>query len=79
MGKTMASILPYIQIALSIVLVFLILLQRSEAGLGAAFGGDGLSAGRYSRRGLEKTIFNATIFVAVLFAASAFLGLFVGQ
>ena len=73
-----ASILPYAQVVLSIVLVALILLQRSEAGLGGAFGGnDGFSSGFHTRRGLEKTLFTGTIVVAILFVASAFLSLFV--
>jgi protein translocase SecG subunit len=72
-----ASILPYIQIALSIVLVVLVLLQRSEAGLGGAFGGgDGFSSGFHTRRGLEKTLFIATIVVSCLFVATAFISLF---
>lgn len=72
-----ASILPYIQIALSIVLVALVLLQRSEAGLGGAFGGgDGFSSGFHTRRGLEKTLFIGTIVVAGLFVVASFLSLF---
>ncbi len=68
----MAHIIPYIQIILSILLVGGILLQRSEAGLGSAFGADGMSVGKYTRRGFEKTLFRATILVAILFAVSAF-------
>ncbi len=72
-----ASILPYIQIVLSIVLVALVVVQRSEAGLGSAFGGDGFSSGHHARRGLEKVLFNSTIVIAGLFIASAFFSLFV--
>lgn len=73
-----ASILPYAQVALSIVLVVLILLQRSEAGLGGAFGGnDGFGTTVHTRRGLEKILFRGTVVVAVLFVVSAFLSLFV--
>lgn len=68
----MAAILPYIQIILSILLIGGILLQRSEASLGSAFGSDSALGGRFTRRGLEKTLFNATIVVALLFALSAF-------
>lgn len=72
-----ASILPYIQIALSIVLVALVLLQRSEAGLGGAFGGgDGFSSGFHTRRGMEKTLFTGTIVVGGLFVIASFLSLF---
>jgi protein translocase SecG subunit len=67
----MAQILPYIQIVLSLLLIAGILLQRSEAGLGSAFGADGGMVGRYTRRGLERTLFIGTILIAVLFALSA--------
>ncbi len=73
-----ASTLPYIQIGLSIVLVALVLLQRSEAGLGGAFGGgDGFSSGFHTKRGFEKTLFTTTIVIALLFVVTAFLSLFV--
>ena len=71
----MAQILPYIQILLSLLLIAGVLLQRSEASLGSAFGGDGAMGGRFMRRGLEKILFNATLVVAVLFALSAFASL----
>ena len=73
----MAHILPYIQIVLSILLVVGVLLQRSEAGLGSAFGADGMNMARYTRRGFERTLFIGTIVIAILFAASAFVSLFV--
>jgi protein translocase SecG subunit len=72
----MAKILPYIQIILSLLLIGGILLQRSEAGLGSAFGADGMTMGKYTRRGFEKTLFRATILIAVLFGVSAFASLF---
>ncbi len=75
----MAEILPYIQIILSLLLIAGVLLQRSEASLGSAFGGDGTIGGRFTRRGLEKTIFNATLVIAILFALSAFAGLLIGR
>jgi protein translocase SecG subunit len=74
----MAQILPYIQIILSLLLIAGVLLQRSEAGLGSAFGADSMST-RYTRRGFEKTLFYGTIVVAILFAASAFLNFLVGR
>jgi protein translocase SecG subunit len=71
----MAQILPYAQVILSLLLIAGVLLQRSEAGLSAAFGGDGMSSTRYTRRGFEKFLFNATIVICILFAASAFASL----
>jgi protein translocase SecG subunit len=72
----MSNILSYIQIALSLLLIAGVLLQRSEAGLGSAFGADGMNMPRYARRGFEKTLFIGTIGIAVLFAATAFATLF---
>lgn len=68
-----SGILPYIQLVLSVLLIGSILMQRSEAGLGGAFGGDAFSSTHYTRRGFERTLFIATIVIAVLFALTAFL------
>jgi protein translocase SecG subunit len=74
----MQQILPYIQIILSLLLIAGILIQRSEAGLGAGFGGEGGTGGHFARRGFERTIFIGTIVVAILFAVTAFLSLLLG-
>lgn len=68
--------LPYIQAILSILLVIGILLQRSEASLGGAFGADGGSNTRYTRRGFESFLFKATIVIAILFTVASFASLF---
>lgn len=67
----MVALLPYIQIVLSLLLIGAVLLQRSEAGLGSAFGESGFGGTAYARRGAEKTLFIATIVIAVLFAVTA--------
>jgi len=69
--------LPYIQITLSILLVAVILLQQTGAGLGGAFGGSDSSSGFHTRRGVEKVLFNSTIIIAILFAVTAFLALII--
>lgn len=70
---SIAGMIPYIQIVLSVLLVGGILLQQSEAGLGGAFGGgDSFSSGYHTKRGFEKTLFIATIVIAVVFAATSF-------
>ena len=69
----MTTFLPYIQVALSIVMVALILMQQSEAGLGAVFGGSDSGGINRTRRGVEKVIFQVCIVVSVLFVASVFL------
>lgn len=72
----MKSLLPYIQIILSVVLVAIILLQRTGAQVGGAFGGnDNFSSAFHTRRGMEKILFIITIIVAILFAVSALLNL----
>jgi len=69
------TILPIIQVVLGILLITGILIQQSEAGLGAAFGGSGDAGFKHTRRGSEKFIFIGTIVIAILFALSGFLAL----
>jgi protein translocase SecG subunit len=64
------TILPGIQVILSILLVGAVLLQQRGAGLGGAFG-DQSQASFYKRRGAELYLFQATIALAVLFVISA--------
>lgn len=72
--KILVGILPYIQIGLSALLIALVLLQKTGAGVGGAFGGgDSFSSGFHTRRGFEKTIFRLTIIVGILFVVSAFM------
>jgi len=67
----LVTVLPWLQIILSIILVAAILLQQTGAGVGGAFGGGDDSI-RYTRRGMEKVLFYTSIIVAILFALSAF-------
>ncbi|MGB5933174.1 MAG: preprotein translocase subunit SecG [Anaerolineae bacterium] len=54
-----------VQIIVSLALIVAILLQAKGAGLGGIFGGEG---GIYkSRRGVERTLFNITIGLVVIF------------
>jgi protein translocase SecG subunit len=72
----MKSLLPYIQIILSVVLVGVIMLQNTGAQLGGAFGGgDNFSSAYHTRRGFEKGLFIASIIIAILFAVSALLNI----
>lgn len=55
-------------IILSVLIIALILLQRTNASMGSAFGGsDATGSVSYTRRGLEKVIFVATIVLGVAF------------
>lgn len=70
------TFLPYIQIILAVLLVAAILMQRSEASTGGIFGGnDNWNAAYHTRRGFEKTLFNITIILGVLFTVASVLAL----
>lgn len=69
--------LPYVQIGLSVLLIGAILLQQTGASLGGAFGADNFSSGFHTRRGLEKTLFQASIVLSILFALSALVNLLI--
>jgi protein translocase SecG subunit len=71
--ETVLSVLPYIQIILSILLVAAILLQQRGSSLGGAFGGDNFSSAFNKRRGAEEFLFRFSIVVSILFVFSAFL------
>ena len=61
----MAVAIQIIQIIIAITLIILVLLQVKGGGLGSIFGGDG---GIYrTRRGIEKTMYQATIGLSLLF------------
>lgn len=73
--QALLEVLPYIQIALSVLLMVSVLLQQTAAGLGGAFGADNFSSGFHTRRGFERTLFYVTILLAILFVLSAVLSL----
>ncbi|HVZ75749.1 MAG TPA: preprotein translocase subunit SecG [Candidatus Paceibacterota bacterium] len=74
---TAAGIIPYIQIVVSVALIICVLLQQTGASMGGAFGGDNFSASYHTRRGLEKTLFYATIILGTVLALSSFATLVV--
>lgn len=61
------------QIIIAILLMLSILFQNRGAGLGGIFGGGG-DVYR-TKRGIEKSLFTATIILSVLFFAIAFWGI----
>lgn len=69
------TILPYVQVLLSVLLIAAILLQQRGSSLGGAFGGDNFSATYHKRRGAELFLYRFSIVLAILFVASAFLSL----
>lgn len=64
-----------ITIASSAIMIVLILVQARGAGLGAGLGGSGSSEMNTVRRGSDKTIFNLTIILAIVFGLSILLDL----
>jgi len=71
------GLLPFVQIGLSALIIVAVLLQRTGASLGGAFGADNFSSGFHTRRGLERTLFHATLVLGVLFALSALVSLII--
>lgn len=72
---TLIAILPYITIGSALLMILAILLQQRGASLGAGFGGS--SELYTTRRGLDKNLFEVTIFLSVVFVLSILVGLVV--
>ncbi|MEK7209095.1 MAG: preprotein translocase subunit SecG [Patescibacteria group bacterium] len=68
-------IMPWWQIILAVAITAAVLLQKSEAGLGSAFGGD--SSAVHTKRGVEKGLFVTTIVFAALFIISSIVALII--
>jgi len=67
------SILQYVTFGAGILMIICILLQQRGASLGAGFGSSGELY--TTRRGLDKSLFDATIVLAVIFVLSILAGL----
>lgn len=67
------TILQIVTVVSAILMVIAILLQQRGATLGAGFGGS--SELYTTRRGLDKNLFEVTIFLAVTFILSILAGL----
>jgi len=63
--------LNIVQIIVSVALIALAVIQSRSAGLGRMFGSD--SPIYRTRRGVEKTVFNVTIVLAVVFFITSLL------
>ena len=66
-------------VIISILLIILILLQVKGGGLGSLLGGDAGGGIARTRRGLEKTLYQITIAIAVLFLAISIVAVLVFQ
>ncbi len=67
------SFLNFLQIFISSVLIVVILLQVKGSGFGAALGGMSGGSVYRTKRGLERTLFQATIVLTVVFIFISFL------
>lgn len=67
------SILQIITVVSAVLVILAILLQQRGASLGAGFGGSGELY--TTRRGIDKSLFEATIILAVIFILSILTGL----
>lgn len=68
------SILQIIMVISGVLCILAILLQQRGASLGAGFGSSGELF--TTRRGVDKSLFNVTIVLAVIFVLSILAGLF---
>jgi preprotein translocase subunit SecG len=64
---TFENYLNVAQILVSVMLIVVVLLQAKGSGFGAGLGGT--TSSFRTRRGLEKTLFQATIFLVIVFLA----------
>lgn len=69
-SKYMAQTLQIIQIASSILLIILVLIQKVTPDTGATLGGEGVSF-LQTRRGAERFLFILTILVAIVFVGAS--------
>lgn len=66
----MVTFLYLAQIVLAITITAIVMLQAKDAGLSNMFGGGDMGVS-HTRRGVEKTMFQATIVMGVLFVVLA--------
>ena len=76
----MSTYLFIIQIIISVALTALILLQTKGAGgMGGLFGGDSGGGGVYkTRRGVERTLFQVTVGLSVVFLVFSVINVLLG-
>ena len=65
----MDVIMQIASIVVSILLIVLILLQVKGGALGNLLGSDGGGGFTHTRRGLEKTLFQITVYLCIVFMA----------
>lgn len=73
---SIVAILQIVTIVSAALMILFILLQARGATLGAGFGSSGELF--TTRRGLDKSLYEATIVLAVIFVLSILAGLLIG-
>ncbi len=68
-----SDILQIITVSSAILMIIMILLQQRGASLGAGFGGSGELY--TTRRGIDKSLFDISVILAIIFVASIVVGL----
>ena len=77
---TFGNYINLAQMLISIILIVVVLLQTRGTDVGAAFGGGGGGGSTFrTRRGLEKTLFQLTIVLAVIFVGISALSVHYGR
>lgn len=62
-----------LQIIISVIIIAVVLLQVKGSGFGAALGGMSGGSAFRTKRGLERTLFQATIILVIVFIFVSFL------
>ena len=71
----MQTYLSIAMIIVSVLLIVLIIIGAQNSAVGNVFGGD--SPVYHTRRGIERTLFNVTVWVSVIFFLLAILSVMV--
>lgn len=66
-------LMNFLQIIVSSILIAVVLLQVKGSGFGAALGGMSGGSVYRTKRGLERTLFQATILLIIVFIFVSFL------
>ena len=67
----MLTFLYLAQIVVSVAIIALVVVQAKDAGLSQMFGGSDMGIS-HTRRGVERTMFNATVVLVIVFVVLAF-------
>lgn len=67
----MITFLYLAQIVISVAIISLVVVQAKDAGLSQMFGGSDMGIS-HTRRGVERTMFNATVVLVIVFVILAF-------